>query len=185
MALQKIKANVKEGPKEGPHNQSLKNAITYLKSIKKIKYDKDIVKETGYHKSTVSEYVRGIEKASEEFEKEFEKKFGISLEDFAIAKEGNYKLSSAGVNITLQDYIDVLNRENERLFAILNSTLIRISDDSHTGLAYQKAWVKYEAERSSGGDKQKEDEIRYKMSKLVDDELKNDSESGSHDEIDK
>lgn len=185
MGLQKTNEGVKKGPKEGPHNQSLKNAITYLKSIKRIVYDKDIAEETGYNKSTVSEYVRGIEKASSDFEDEFEKKFGISLDDYENPQTGNYKLSTAGLNITLQDYIDLLKTTNERLFNIVNSTLGRIGDDSHTSLAYQKAWVRYEAERSSGGDKQKEAEIRYKMSKLVDDELQTDDESGSPDEIGK
>lgn len=183
MALQKTKDTPKKGPKEGPHNQSLKNAITYLKSIKRIIYDKDIAEVTGYNKSTVSEYVRGIEKASSDFEDEFERKFGISLEDYETPQTGNYKLSTAGLNITLQDYIDLLHRENDRLFTILNSTLGRIHDDSHTALAYQKAWVKYEAERASNGNKQKEAEIIYKMSKLVDDELQDDDESDNPDEI--
>jgi transcriptional regulator with XRE-family HTH domain len=170
MALQKSK----EGPKEGPHNQSLKNAIKHLRTIERITQYKDIVEATGYDKSTVSEYARGIVKASAEFETEFEKGFGINLKDYQTPKEGNYNLSTVGVNVTLQDYIDLLNRENDRLFTLLNSTLGRIHEDSHTTLAYQKAWVRYEAERSSGGNKEKEDEIRYKMSKLVDDELQND-----------
>lgn len=97
----------------------------------------------------------------------------------------NQQLPLGNVNITLGDYIDLLKTTNERLFNIVNSTLGRIGDDSHTSLAYQKAWVRYEAERSSGGDKQKEAEIRYKMSKLVDDELQTDDESGSPDEIGK
>lgn len=182
MALQKSKDTTKEGPKEGPHNQALKNAIRYLYSIKKIKYDKDIATQTGYNKSTVSEYARGIEPASSDFEKEFENKFGISLENFESPHEENYKLSTAGLNITLQDYINLLHRENDRLFTILNSTLGRIHDDSQTALAYQKAWVRYEAERSSDGNKEKEEEIRYKMSKLVDDELQGGEESGNQDE---
>lgn len=97
----------------------------------------------------------------------------------------NQQLPLGNVNITLGDYIDLLKTTNERLFNIINSTLGRIGDDSHTSLAYQKAWVRYEAERSSGGDKQIEAEIRYKMSKLVDDELQTDDESGSPDEIGK
>jgi hypothetical protein len=181
MTLQKDR----EGPKRGPHNQRLKNAIKHLKAIGKIKFEnKDISDKTEYDKSTVSEYIRGIEPASEAFEKEFEKKFGVSLEDFDTFDETNPRLSTKGVNITLQDYIDLLHRENDRLFTLLNSTLGRIHDDSRASLAYQKAWVKYEAERSSGGDKQKEDQIKYKMSKLVDDELKNETLSGNHDEID-
>jgi hypothetical protein len=182
MALQKTK----EGPKEGPHNQSLKNAIKYLRSIGDIDQAKDIVDRTKYHKSTVSEYIRGIEPASSDFEKEFEKQFGISLEDFKEErKDNNYKLSTKGVNITLQDYINLLHRQNDQLYSLLNSTLGRIHDDTHTSLAYQKAWVRYEAERMSEGDNQKEAEIRYKMSKLVDDELKTDGESGNPGEIDK
>src|SRR5689334_8475785 len=73
MELQKSK----KGPKEGPHNQALKNAIKHLRSIDRIRNDKTIVDKTGYHKSTVSEYVRGIEPASQDFLTEFENKFGI------------------------------------------------------------------------------------------------------------
>lgn len=180
MSLQKTK----DGRKEGPFNKSLKNAIMHLKSIEKIKQDKDIAEGTGYNKSTVSEYIRGIVKASSEFESEFEKKFEVSLNDYNSPNEDNYKLSSSGLNITLKDYIDLLHRENDRLFTILNSALGRIHEDSHTSLAYQKAWVRYEAERAADGDKQKEAAIIYKMSKLVDDELMGDDESDNPDEID-
>lgn len=82
--------------KEGPHNQSLKNAIRHLKSIGKIDKAKDIVDYTGYNKATVSEYVRGIVKASEDFEREFEDKFGISLKDFKDAPSSTGYISHAG-----------------------------------------------------------------------------------------
>jgi transcriptional regulator with XRE-family HTH domain len=177
--------------KEGPFNQSLKNAIKHLKSIGLITQYKDIVTKTGYDKSTVSEYVRGLVKVSPEFEGEFEKKFGVSLKDYNSPKEGNYTLNPTGVNVTLQDYINIqelrikeLSQDKEWFKSIINSTLGRIHDDTHTALAYQKAWVKFEAERSSEGNKRIENELRYKMSKLVDDELKNDDEFGNHDETD-
>ena len=105
------------------------------------------------------------------------------------APKNGQALDASSVKVTLQDYIDKqeeriqeLKRDKDLLYQIINSTLGRIYDDSHTALAYQKAWVKYEAERSSGGNKEKEDEIRYKMSKLVDDELESDELSGNHDE---
>lgn len=180
MELQKSK----DGPKTGPHNQPLKNAIKHLKSEGLIRFEnKDVAERTGYDKSTVSEYIRGIEPASPTFQKEFEEKFGICLEDFIEEdNSSNQRLSAKGVNITLQDYINLLHRENDRLFTLLNSTLVQIHDDTRYALAYQKAWVKYEAERSAGGNKKQEAEIRYKMSKLVDDEIHGEDESDIHDE---
>lgn len=184
MALQKTKGQVKEGPKEGPHNQSLKNAIIHLKSIGRIKFDKDIATETEYNKSTVSEYVHGIVKASKDFEDEFEKKFGISLEDYENPQTGNYRLSTKGLNITLQDYIDLLKTTNEKLFTIINSTLGQIHEDSRYSLAYQKSWVRYEAEKVSNGNKEREEEIIYKMNRLVDDEIKSGEPLDNRDEND-
>jgi len=96
----------------------------------------------------------------------------------------NQQLPLGNVNITLADYIDLLKTTNERLFNIVSSTLNRIHGDTQTSLAYQKAWVKYDAERSAAGDKQIEAELRYKMSRLVDDELKNDAGYDNPDEID-
>lgn len=96
-------------------------------------------------------------------------------------EDENYKLPIGELKITLQDYINLLHRENERLFSLLNSTLGQIHFDTRYALAYQKAWVKYEAERASGGDKQKEAEVMYKMSKLVDDEIPSDDESDNPD----
>lgn len=183
MSLQKTS----DGPKMGPHNQRLKNAIKHLKSTDILKKEtKEIAEITGYNKSTVSEYIRGIEPASSTFEKEFENKFGISLENFAnVADDNTQILGTKGVKVTLQDYIDLLKDTNDKLFAIVNSTLSQIHEDSRYSVAYQKAWVKYEAERSSGGDKQKEAEVNYKLNKLVDDVIENDDESGSPGETDK
>lgn len=70
-----------------------------------------------------------------------------------------------------QARIDELNKHKDDLLQIINSTLNQIHDDSRAALAYQKAWVKYEAEKVAKGNKQTEDQLRYKMSKLVDDEL--------------
>lgn len=148
----------------------------------------EITKKTGLSKGQVSQVLSRKLSPSEQLITKFYKGFNIVPND-KNSKKGNpspsHYLDNSDVKITLQDYINLLHRENERLFTILNSALGRISEDSHTGLAYQKAWVKYEAERASGGDKQKEAEIRYKMSKLVDDELRIDDESGNPDEIDK
>lgn len=80
-------------------------------------------------------------------------------------------LSAEGVNITLADYIALLHRENDRLYNLLNSSLARISDDQQIALAYQKAWVEYEAERVSKGDPKKKRDIMVQMSKLVDGKL--------------
>lgn len=79
--------------------------------------------------------------------------------------------------------IEKIEKSKDELFHILNSALGQIHDETHAALAYQKAWVRYEAERASGGDKQKENEIRYKMSTLVDDELGDGEVSDSRADI--
>lgn len=90
-------------------------------------------------------------------------------------------LPAEGVEITLQDYlelqkemIDRLSEDKERLFTLLNSSLVRISDDQQIALAYQKAWVEYEAEKSAKGDPKKKREIISHMGKLVDGKLMGD-----------
>lgn len=75
------------------------------------------------------------------------------------------------LNEEKQARIDELNKHKDDLLQIINSTLNQIHDDSRAALAYQKAWVKYEAEKVAKGNKQTEAQLRYKMSKLVDDEL--------------
>ena len=87
-----------------------------------------------------------------------------------------------GSNITLQDYIDKqdqrideLKRDKELLYGIINSSFGRMFDLQKLATAYQKAWIEYEAERAAAGDQKKKLEIRYKMSKLVDDNLQDDT----------
>jgi len=135
-------------------------------------------REIGEDMGNISKMLKGKKTITDNFFTSFTEKFpekkNTSEEKNIEQEAANYILPAGNVKITLSDYIELLQTTNERLFAIINSTLGRIYDDSHTALAYQKAWVKYEAERSAGGDKDKEDEIRYKMSKLVDDELQGD-----------
>lgn len=96
-------------------------------------------------------------------------------------------LSAQGVNITLQDYLDLqkqmiqqLNEDKEKLYGIINSGLIRSTDDLDTILAYQKAWVDYTAEKDSGGDKKKKAQVHLKMNKLVDDRKKGRASADIH-----
>jgi len=77
-----------------------------------------------------------------------------------------------------------LKTTNDKLLYILSSTLGQIHEDSRYSVAYQKAWVKYEAERVSGGDKQKEAEVNYKLNKLVDDVIENEGGFDSPGETD-
>lgn len=99
------------------------------------------------------------------------KSSGLSKETITARNQGEQYLSAEGVNITLADYINLLHRENDRLYALLNSSLVRISDDQQIALAYQKAWVEYEAEKAAKGDPKKKREIISHMGKLVDGKL--------------
>lgn len=175
---------------QGVYNQDIIKAVRSLYGQGVINKDKDIADKTGYKKSTVSGYISGKVDASPGFRKKFEEVFELKLSDFAETAAVNkitpsQMLSTEGVSVTLQDYINLLHRENERLYNIVNSSLGRISADQQVALAYQKAWVEYEADRASEGDAKKKKEIMYKMGKLVDGMLQNGASKGSPEEIDK
>lgn len=70
-------------------------------------------------------------------------------------------------HITLQDYINEIKDSRDRWHSLVSSILDHIERDTKAALAHQKAWVEYEAERASGGDDDKKDEIMNKMGKLV------------------
>lgn len=72
-----------------------------------------------------------------------------------------------GAHVTLQDYIDDLRRDKETLYALANSILDQIKLDTKTALAYQMAWVEYEAERAAKGDEQLKLELIHRMNTLV------------------
>lgn len=84
-----------------------------------------------------------------------------------------------------QAQIDELKKDKEELTHKLNSILERIYGGQQLALAYQKAWVDYEAERASKGDQKKKKEIQYKMGKLVDGIIQNDASKGIPVETDK
>lgn len=137
----------------------------------------------GYSKGYVSDVINRKKEPSEDFLKAFYKKFSNSSQ--RSSEVDNYVLPLGEVKVTLKDYIDLLKNTNDKLLTILSSTLGEIHEDSRYALAYQKAWVKYEAEKVSGGNRKKEAEIRYKMSKLVDDEIMFGEEAGNYDETHK
>jgi vacuolar-type H+-ATPase subunit E/Vma4 len=74
-----------------------------------------------------------------------------------------------------QARIDELKNDKEELTKMLNSVLGRIHSDQQIALAYQKAWVDYEAEKAAKGDQKRKKEIMYKMNKLVDGILQGDA----------
>lgn len=74
----------------------------------------------------------------------------------------------SGATPTLQDYIDDLKRSRDMFYSLLSSSLGNLEKGQKTLIAYQKAWVQYEADRASGGDPDKKAEIMYKMNTLAD-----------------
>lgn len=159
------------------HNKELISAVEDLRKRKIIRQDNDIVEKTGYSKSTVSGYISGNVKASSKFINEFENQFKIRLIDYADSANGQQKPPDplAGAQVTLQDYIDLLKDYNEKLFALLSSSLGNLSEGQRIMIAYQKAWVDHAAEVESSGDADRKEEIKYRFGKLVDDILSNDS----------
>lgn len=124
----------------------------------------EITKRTGMSKGQISQVLNKKLPPSEQLINKFNESFKI-VHGQPIA--GGY-LDAAEVKITLQDYINLLHRENDRLFSIINSTLGKIYDAQQTAIAYHKAWVDHDAERESGGNPKKKKELMYKMGKLVD-----------------
>lgn len=101
----------------------------------------------------------------------------------------NYVLSSANVNVTLQDYIDLLTKTNkdlaqtnEKLVGIINSALLQIRTDQQYTLAYLKAGVEHQAEMEAQGDPRKQEELVYKMGKLVDGKIQDAESMGTRAE---
>ncbi len=64
------------------HNAALIAAVQHLYGKGIVKKDKDIADKTGYNKASVSSYLSGNVKASENFVKKFQQVYGLSLSDF-------------------------------------------------------------------------------------------------------
>lgn len=62
--------------------------------------------------------------------------------------------------------------QNDRLMALLESNLNMLHTEVRVGLAYQKAWVEYEAEKAAQGDEKKQQEVLDKMGRLVRSKIK-------------
>lgn len=161
--------------KEGSHNRALKLAVKHLRTSGKIRWDKDIAEKTGYSKGTVSEYLRGIEPASQEFTKEFEKQFGISLEDFQNPNPGNPPLSLEGLRkYTLQDYINKVEEHNAFLQRVIESNLGGILRNQQLLYGYARTTLGYHAAIASQGDKKKERELLGSLNNMIQDARKAD-----------
>lgn len=149
----------------------------------------EVAAKLGISSQLLGQYMKGRQNPKIHFFNKWKEVFGEDLLRMTEtnvseqAREDRQKLTDplpmGDVNITLKDYIDLLKYTNERLFATLNSTLGQIHSDQQVALAYQKAWVEYEAERASEGDESKKKKIMYKMSKLVDGKMKDKPSTGS------
>ncbi len=67
---------------ENTLNPELRTAVAHLKAEKRIRFDADIVRATGYSKSVVSAYINGNLEASREFVQKFEEAFKLDLKSF-------------------------------------------------------------------------------------------------------
>lgn len=165
------------------HNPALMAAVQDLYDKEVIKKDKDIVDKLGYSKGTVSGYINGTAKASEDFLNKFEEAFNIRLSDYSNGKTNPTpdpsKVLLTGAVPTLQDYINEIKAQRDMFYALLSSNLGNLQEGQRTLLAYQKAWVDQFAEKESRGDPDKKAEIMYRVNKLVDDILTDVSLSGT------
>lgn len=98
------------------HNKALIAAVQDLYNKRIIKKDKDIVDKLGYAKGTVSGYISGNAKASEEFLNKFETAFGLSLSNYdedLVSKRDTNPLPGT----TIQDHITTLKQWREDIEA--------------------------------------------------------------------
>lgn len=123
-----------------------------------------LVEKTGYDKGYISALLKGKKPISDNFWSIFDKSFP---DKNAAAPPTPATTLLTGAHITLQDYINELKDSRDRWYSLVNSMLGHIEKDTKAVLAHQKAWVEYEAEKASGGDDDKRDEIMNKMGKLV------------------
>lgn len=144
-----------------------------------------IADDTGFDKGNVSSMLKGKKPISDNFWTKFQEVYPPK-DLLILPHHGKKSLPADDIDITLQDYLDLqkqmiqqLNEDKEKLYGIINSGLAKISKDQQYALAYQKAWVDREAEKESGGDKQKKNQIKAKMGKLVDGFLPPDETGGS------
>lgn len=85
------------------HNTTLQKAVRYLYGHGVISKDKEVADKTGYNKATVSSYISGRTKVSDDFVHAFEKAFKVRLEDF---QEGG-----ALDNVTVANPMQVLTEK--------------------------------------------------------------------------
>lgn len=123
-----------------------------------------IVKATGLNKGYVSAVINGKKPISDNFWDTFNEKFPEKPSANGQQKPTDILI---GAHVTLQDYIDDLRRDKATLYALANSILDQIKLDTKTALAYQMAWVDYEAERAAKGDEHLKLELIHKMNTLV------------------
>lgn len=112
----------------GIYNTDLQLAVRHLYGKGKINSDGDIVKATGYGKSTVSGYIKGKIKASNDFRTKFESAFELNLSDF----HDDQKVEDSNKIPKVEDkYVALLEKtleEKEADLVALRSAVNGISD---------------------------------------------------------
>lgn len=157
------------------HNQELINAVADLYNRKIISKDKDIAEATGYSKSTVSGYISGNVKASEDFLKEFENKFGIKVTSYS--KNGGVGMRDTPppyIQVSWQDYLKLIHFSLEQLMAGQNEILKQQAKTR----AEVRGYGKYHLVKDAKGSREKFDKLLLEVDKLVNDDLREDDGQG-------
>lgn len=133
-----------------------------------------IAKVTGFSKGNVSDYLGRKKEPSENFLRKFYQHFkdsiivpsnsgAVPVDYNPITNNSQHIAARASLppgsrQITLDDYISLLESQNEKLNKVIEANLtvlLQICSDTHeTGnaiLDYQKSWVEFVARKESGG----------------------------------
>lgn len=126
----------------------------------------ELEERLGFDKGYISSLLKGKKPVSDNFWSKFNETYPEKIDTPPNGAQRPTDLLT-GANVTLQDYINELRNDKAVLYSLANSILDQIKLDTKTALAYQMAWVEYEAERSAKGDEQLKLELIHRMNTLV------------------
>lgn len=132
-------------------NPLLSKAVQYLYGQGIISKDKDVADKLGYNKTTVSSYINGKVKASDKFNKEFERQFNVVLSDFKEGGKNEVIEKPDGLQLIAESILQVkaevqTNRQLmiELLAAVKNQTVMEVQATANNLLEHNLARIVHE-----------------------------------------
>lgn len=137
-------------------NPLLIKAVQHLYGKGIIHKDKDIADKMKYNKATISSYINGKAKASNEFERKFEKTFNLKLDDFAPGGKDEVIEHPDAMQLVAESILQIkaelqTNRQLmiEVLAAVSNRSVTEIQVLSDKTLSHNLSKIVHELRQSS------------------------------------